>query len=147
MLIGRDAEHQIVLPDPSVSRTHAQIVRQPAGYFISDLDSSNGTLLNGERLSAPMPLAPGDILCVGIVELRCEVAVTAVPPTVPLDGHMLKQALSDTGVAAADSMASVEAAISIPGPLLQQSAGGDLTHPSPTTQLPSPQPLPSDSNR
>src|SRR5262249_34967649 len=71
MIIGRDAERQIALPDPLVSHSHAQIIRQLAGYFISDLDSSNGTLLNGEPLVAPTLLSPGDVLQIGSVELRC----------------------------------------------------------------------------
>src|SRR5262249_55179836 len=98
MIIGRDAERQIALPDPLVSHSHAQIIRQLAGYFISDLDSSNGTLLNGEPLVAPTLLSPGDVLQIGSVELRCEVAATAVPPTVPLHDHL--RALAETTTSA-----------------------------------------------
>jgi pSer/pThr/pTyr-binding forkhead associated (FHA) protein len=100
MIIGREVERPIALPDPSVSRPHAQIMRQPAGYFISDLDSSNGTLLNGEPLTAPTLLSAGDVLRIGVVELRCEIATTAVPPTIPLDSQLRAQAEagSDSGV-------------------------------------------------
>jgi len=72
--IGRDDERDVTLPHPSVSREHAQIVRQQAGYFIADLHSRNGTRLNGEPIVAPALLAPGDVLRVGEVELRCEAA-------------------------------------------------------------------------
>jgi pSer/pThr/pTyr-binding forkhead associated (FHA) protein len=72
--IGRDPECQICLPDESVSRKHAQIVRQRAGFFASDVGSSNGTLLNGMPLIAPTLLAPGDVLRLGVIELRCEPA-------------------------------------------------------------------------
>jgi pSer/pThr/pTyr-binding forkhead associated (FHA) protein len=83
--IGRDATCEVSLADSSVSRRHAQVVRQASGLYIQDLDSQNGTWLNGEPLSAPAPLRPGDVLRVGEVELRCETAAhgwaSAAPST------------------------------------------------------------------
>jgi pSer/pThr/pTyr-binding forkhead associated (FHA) protein len=70
--IGREPTCEISLPDSSVSRRHAQVVRQPSGIYVQDLDSQNGTLLNGRPLAAPAPLRPGDVLQVGEVALRCE---------------------------------------------------------------------------
>lgn len=82
--IGREAERGICLPDQSVSRLHAQIIRQRSGYFLQDVESSNSTLLNGQPLTAPAMLSPGDVLRVGEIELRCEAvsarALTAPPP-------------------------------------------------------------------
>ncbi len=72
--LGRDTERDICLPHESVSRLHAQIVRQPTGYFVSDLHSSNGTFLNGQPLTAPSLLLEGDLLRVGEIDLRCEAA-------------------------------------------------------------------------
>lgn len=80
--IGRTDERAICLPDASVSRLHAQIVRQRSGYFVQDVGSSNGTYLNGQRLAAPVVLSAGDVLRVGEIELRCEV-VPAQAPTAP----------------------------------------------------------------
>ncbi len=80
MTIGRDQECAITLPDASVSRLHAQIVRQPAGFFVADLHSSNGAYLNGKRLTAPGLIQPGDTLRIGEIELRCEAPVPATPP-------------------------------------------------------------------
>jgi pSer/pThr/pTyr-binding forkhead associated (FHA) protein len=71
MTIGRDVACEICLPDSSVSRRHAQIVRQASGLYVQDLDSQNGTLLNGKPLLAPAPLRAGDVLQVGEVALRC----------------------------------------------------------------------------
>ncbi len=53
--------------DDAVSRRHAEIRRQDGGYAVVDLDSTNGTLLNGERLDPhrPSPLAHGDRIRVG----------------------------------------------------------------------------------
>jgi|SRR5579871_336722 pSer/pThr/pTyr-binding forkhead associated (FHA) protein len=87
MTIGRDRERPICIPDESVSRLHAQIVRQQVGYFVSDLHSSNGTFLNGDLLIAPSLLSPGDILRVGAIELRCDASLLESPSqtTIPLD--------------------------------------------------------------
>ena len=87
-MIGRDHERPICIPDESVSRLHAQIVRQQMGYFVSDLHSSNGTFLNGDLLIAPSLLSPGDILRVGAIELRCDASLLQSPSqtTIPLDG-------------------------------------------------------------
>ena len=135
-IIGRDAERQIALPDPLVSHSHAQIIRQPAGYYISDLDSSNGTLLNGKPLIAPTLLSPGDMLEIGAVALRCEVVTTSVPPTVPLDDHL--RALAETmndAEHASEYTGSVEAfAPSAPLPHTQLSATEEPLR-SPTPRL------------
>ncbi|MGO8946591.1 MAG: FHA domain-containing protein [Ktedonobacterales bacterium] len=86
--VGRDQERQVSIPDESVSRLHAQIVRQQAGYFLSDLNSSNGTFLNGEVLRAPSLVAPGDIVRIGSVELQCDEGIheKSQQSTIPLGG-------------------------------------------------------------
>lgn len=63
--IGRDASCGITLPDDSVSRVHAQITRQPKGYFVVDLDSSNGVFLNGDLVTSPAQIIAGDVLRLG----------------------------------------------------------------------------------
>lgn len=68
--IGRDANSTVTLPDDSVSRAHAQITRQPTGYFVTDLESSNGVLLNGEPVTSPTRISPGDVLQLGDVILN-----------------------------------------------------------------------------
>jgi pSer/pThr/pTyr-binding forkhead associated (FHA) protein len=68
--IGRDASCQIRLPDSTVSRRHAQVVRQTDGYYASDVDSINGTKVNVDALTKPHRLQHGDLLHVGEVALR-----------------------------------------------------------------------------
>lgn len=86
--VGRDDERDIAIAHPSVSRAHAQIVRQKAGYFIADLHSRNGTRLNGELIVAPALLSPGDVVRLGEIELRCAAAGTPVAAhTTPLAGR------------------------------------------------------------
>lgn len=63
--IGRDLSNDIVLPDPEVSRWHLQLQRQGNGYTVRDLGSTNGTVLNGVRLTAPRTLTAYDTLELG----------------------------------------------------------------------------------
>ncbi|HEX8996416.1 MAG TPA: FHA domain-containing protein [Ktedonobacterales bacterium] len=81
MSIGRDASCDITLADISISRMHAHITRQPAGYFIADLQSSNGVRLNGQLLVGPAQFFAGDVIALGDCLLRCE--EVEAPPTSP----------------------------------------------------------------
>jgi pSer/pThr/pTyr-binding forkhead associated (FHA) protein len=48
-----------------VSRWHASLQRASGGWLISDLGSTNGTRINGWRVSKPMPVRPGDLVSFG----------------------------------------------------------------------------------
>ena len=63
--IGRSASNDIVLPDPSVSKHHAQVVQEEDGWRLMDLESTNGTFVNGDRVEAHR-LAPGDTVLLGV---------------------------------------------------------------------------------
>jgi hypothetical protein len=64
-LLGRGTSAEIRLEDPFASSRHARIVRQGDVLVIEDLDSTNGTYLNGDRLDGPQPLHPGDRIRIG----------------------------------------------------------------------------------
>ncbi len=49
--VGREATNKVVVADPSVSRQHATIERREDGYYLVDKNSSNGTYVNGKRIS------------------------------------------------------------------------------------------------
>jgi len=72
MTIGRTAAAQIQIRDANISRQHATITAQHGRFFIADLGSTNTTSVNGQRLTRPVPLSPGDVLKIGDVELRYE---------------------------------------------------------------------------
>jgi len=71
-LIGRLSDCRIVISDGNTSRHHAEMHRSGSGFVISDLGSTNGTYLNGERLTADRRVNDGDIITVGSVNLRFE---------------------------------------------------------------------------
>ncbi|MDR1882217.1 MAG: FHA domain-containing protein [Prevotella sp.] len=64
--IGRSRENDIVINDGRVSRNHLQIVKDNNGnYSVIDLGSSNGTFVNGERLTGTIRLQPNDKVQIG----------------------------------------------------------------------------------
>src|SRR5437773_12316396 len=64
LLVGRDADYQIYINDESVSRRHACFQPVADGYCIVDLQSTNGTFVNGVRVTAHK-LKDGDYLHIG----------------------------------------------------------------------------------
>ena len=68
--VGRDYSSDLVLDDKVVSRNHA-IIRQLGGgdYFVIDSGSSNGTYVNGSRITVPTKLRNGDVLSFGSLEV------------------------------------------------------------------------------
>lgn len=72
LIIGRTSAAQICIADANVSRQHARITAQHGRFYVTDLGSTNTTRLNGQDLVKPTPLAPGDVLLVGSIELRYE---------------------------------------------------------------------------
>lgn len=80
---GRDVANDIVLGDPEVSRQHARLTRTPGGFVLEDLGSTNGSFVNGERLSSPRVLNPGDLLGMSEkITLTFEMAIPEAAETV-----------------------------------------------------------------
>jgi DNA-binding winged helix-turn-helix (wHTH) protein len=69
-IAGRDAECSLVVDGTTVSRRHARITVAHGTAMIEDLGSTNGTHVNGKRISAPTRLAPGDEFSLGSEVLR-----------------------------------------------------------------------------
>lgn len=72
MLIGRATakfDWDIALQDRAISRPHAEIECQDEGFLLTDLESANGTLVNGESIAEPTALQDGDVLELGEITL------------------------------------------------------------------------------
>jgi len=77
-VVGRSPEADVVLEDEAVSWNHLEIERRGDVLMATDLDSRNGTALNGEPLERPRRLRDGDTLIVG--GHRLEVKTGSVTP-------------------------------------------------------------------
>lgn len=73
LVIGRSPDVEVVINDANVSRQHAEVWRTSEGVAIRDLDSTNGTFVNGHRVTA-VSLSPRDDVTVGTVHFRIELA-------------------------------------------------------------------------
>lgn len=67
-IIGRDATSGIVIREPAVSRSHAEVLREGDGFVVSPTGAT-GTRLNGQPISAPTKLTDGDRIEIGSVEI------------------------------------------------------------------------------
>jgi len=65
IIIGRDNTSSLMINDAEVSRKHTRLVWQSLGYVIEDLGSTNGTFVDGVRLSAPFVLRGGESISLG----------------------------------------------------------------------------------
>jgi pSer/pThr/pTyr-binding forkhead associated (FHA) protein len=76
--VGRADYNDVVVPDPSVSTSHAKLQRREGIWVLVDLDSTNGTFVDGERVKGEAPLAPGAMVRLGDVQLVFEPTDDAV---------------------------------------------------------------------
>jgi pSer/pThr/pTyr-binding forkhead associated (FHA) protein len=70
--IGRAEYNDLVIPDDSVSSQHAKLTRREGVWVLTDLGSTNGTLVDGERIGADTAIAPGAYVRFGDVQLVFE---------------------------------------------------------------------------
>jgi Nif-specific regulatory protein len=63
--VGRAPTNAIVVKDERCSRNHAEIFQVKSQWTLRDLDSRNGTLVDGQRITSDYPLEPGDIIRIG----------------------------------------------------------------------------------
>ena len=73
LVIGRNPDVDVVINDSGISRRHAEVWRTIEGVAIRDLQSTNGTFVNGHRISA-VSLSPRDDVTIGTLHLRIELA-------------------------------------------------------------------------
>jgi DNA-binding winged helix-turn-helix (wHTH) protein len=76
-IIGRSPDAAVFVDDGGVSRHHARITIDAAGATLEDLESKNGTILDGRPIQAPTPLPDGSLIVVGATALRFRVVATS----------------------------------------------------------------------
>jgi hypothetical protein len=84
VILGREhATADLVIEDPGVSRRHARVLAHNGGVIVEDLGSSNGTYVNGQRISGPVELGDGDEVQVGATVLGVQGSATAATALMP----------------------------------------------------------------
>src|SRR5215510_4864200 len=76
--IGRVEDNTFQIAEPSVSSHHCEILLRGSDVVVRDLNSTNGTFINGEKVSESV-LKPGQILRLGQIEMRLETEATSAP--------------------------------------------------------------------
>jgi len=75
--VGRVSDNAFEIPESSVSSHHAEIVLRGGDVVVRDLNSTNGTFINGDQITGEAVLKPGQILRLGTIEMRLETAEAA----------------------------------------------------------------------
>src|SRR5688500_7154619 len=93
--IGRAPEIELSIDDPSVSRRHARITSSDGIHTIADLESHNGTRVNGHVLDGTRALAVGDVIAVGEVYLVVHGELARPSRDAVLDDTAFRQRLAE----------------------------------------------------
>jgi len=103
IIIGRDTASNLMINDSEVSRKHTRLVWQSLGYVVEDLGSTNGTFVNGQRLTAPFVLRGGESISLG------ENIVLVYESTADPNATVLSTSASAVKQAIAEAQATAEA--------------------------------------
>ncbi len=132
VLIGRDANNELVVQDSEASRRHSRIVLDTAGYVVEDLGSTNGTYVNGQRVTGSALLQDGDTITLG---RAVRLMFMGHAPTLGIDPMNTIQQQQDAGdTAAVFAPPPADYARSQPPPAIAQ------PDPEPAAVAPAPRP-------
>ena len=88
--IGRVEDNTFQIAEPSVSSHHCEVELKGNEVLVRDLNSTNGTFINGEKVTEKV-IKPGQILRLGQIEMRLETDAPAAPTKRPIDQTMVMQ--------------------------------------------------------
>ncbi len=129
LTIGREASNQIAINDAEISRKHSQLVLQGGKYVLTDLGSTNGTFVNGQRLTGQHVLQPGEVISLGEqISLLFEAIVIVDPNATMLSS---KPVMAPRG---ASKMPGQGQPISYAGQIPDGPAPSDYVAPAPPPQ-------------
>ena len=120
--------------DPALSRWHARLDLVGEKLIVEDLASTNGTLLNGQRISGRQPVRPGDVVTVGASQLQLQ--ALPAPSAAPAQLHTLATGLLPA--VAATPPAPAPAAPPRPAPAPPAPAAAHPAPPAPAAAHPAP---------
>ena len=122
MVVGRDPTGDVVMADPEVSSRHARLTSDNGTVSVEDIGSSNGTFVNGQRVTGRRELAPGDRVMVGAtvleVRMREDPAEVAPAPAVTRVGATRERAIPTPPVLVFQSGPHAGNEVPVPGPLV-----------------------------
>lgn len=81
--IGRVDDNTFPIAESSVSSHHCEVFMRGSDVVVNDLNSTNGTFINGDKITGEAVLKPGQILRLGQIELRLEVEGAPAPAPAP----------------------------------------------------------------
>lgn len=88
LVLGRESDCDVVIPDRQVSRYHARLTIKPEGVQVEDMSSKNGVFINSKKVEEPVILSDGDLLQVAFAQ---DFVFLSSDSTVPLaEGHPMK---------------------------------------------------------
>ncbi len=132
--IGRVQGNDIILPKGNVSKRHSRIVLKDARFIVVDLKSTNGTYVNGRKITSPLVVKGGDKIYIGDFILTLEEGAGAGMGAGPSSAPMFD--------AQQPSPAPIPAAAPMPGPApARQSAPPPLPRPAPAPMHGGPPPM------
>ncbi len=105
--IGRVDDNTFPITEPSVSSHHCEILRKGPEVVVRDLNSTNGTFINGEKVTESV-LKPGQVLRLGQIEMRLETDEAAGPPPAPVKKTPDNTAIMQRGVSLTDLEAGAQ---------------------------------------
>jgi pSer/pThr/pTyr-binding forkhead associated (FHA) protein len=88
--VGRVEDNSFQIAEPSVSSHHAELLLRGSDVIVRDLNSTNGTFINGEKITEST-IKPGQILRLGQIEMRLETDTPPASSKKPLDQTMVMQ--------------------------------------------------------
>ena len=95
MTIGRGNRADLMISHPTVSREHCKLLEQGGELVVKDNGSSNGTYVNGTKISKPTVVKPGEILAIGPLTFRAEYEAPTARMKTPAPGELADTAAID----------------------------------------------------
>jgi pSer/pThr/pTyr-binding forkhead associated (FHA) protein len=90
--IGRVEDNTFPIAQPSISSHHCEVLLRGSDVVVKDLNSTNGTFINGQQVTGEAVLKPGQVLRLGQVDIRLESAASTAPAAAakrPMDSTMV----------------------------------------------------------